>query len=279
MALAAYFDDSREYVDGVGLHVLAGYLAPLELWEQQFAPRWLRLIESAPHRISEFKTSDCRACTNEFEGWTHDEATAFTARVVSELAERRYALMFGVGTVIAVPQSSDDALAKRIEQRALGLCLINAIGAMCAYARSVGKHESIHFICDTQPGSQGMLSDLWASVLERTGNWYGKDLSQLDFEDSKKLPPLQAADLLAYETRKELKSRMEQPPRRMSTALQRLLASHPHIGLYCDTDILRELEEADKTGTKWKGPGVLYQVGIVPDPALRVVDDPRSKPS
>ena len=63
------------------------------------------------------------------------------------------------------------------------------------------------------------------------------------------LTPLQAADLLAYETRKDLKNILEQPPRPRSRALERLIAGRFHVAFYTDAEIIERSEEGQADGS------------------------------
>jgi hypothetical protein len=57
------------------------------------------------------------------------------------------------------------------------------------------------------------------------------------FRDSKEILPLQAADLLAYETYKEIRNRHEEPPRPVSVALERLVTNRLHTASFIDTEV------------------------------------------
>lgn len=249
VSLTAYFDDSREYWNGWGFHAIAGYIADTGFWDGIFAPRWKRLLADAPHPLTEFKTSDCRLLRGEFAGWTREEANAFTECVVGELLSQPYPTMVGVGTVIALPQRADEERQRQDEHDALRLALINVVGTICSIVKGTGRTEPVHFLCDNQPGLQRKLADLWSETVTNPNHAWPFELSQLDFEDSKKLVPIQAADLLAYETRKDLKSRAERAGFPRSMALRRLIAGHPHVAYYLDPAIIGGLEAArDSSG-------------------------------
>jgi hypothetical protein len=240
---AAYFDDSR----GERIHAIAGYFAPLDFWEDRFAPEWKGIIESAPHKISEFKASDCRQMVNEFDptnGWTREECDALTKRCVDLLTRPDFASeLYGLGAVVRVGKMESDEERDLAEREALKFCLLSVTHFVLWLTR---PDSTVHCTCDRQKGWQGMLSNIFGFV--RDGLEIHKhmgSISDLDFEDSKVLAPLQAADLLAYETRKELLNRLELPPRKRSAALARLVNSGRHLGLYMDPEIVAGILDED----------------------------------
>jgi hypothetical protein len=243
MALAAYFDDSREKWGGFNYwHTIAGYLAPLKFWEQKFTLKWDALIASAPHRISEFKTSDCRQGKrqfSDFEGWNSEERTEFYIRTVDVLTDPALPIS-GVAMTIHGSVATDDKQMQELEHLRLERCLMAAMENICGSAKAMGTPQHIQFFCDNQPGIRGRLADAWSVARKNVEPWYGAALSELDFEDSRKLRPIQAADLLAYEARKDARDRIVRPEAGRSKALERLIGARPHVGLYSDYDTWKD---------------------------------------
>ena len=79
---------------------------------------------------------------------------------------------------------------------------------------------------------------------------YAAQIQKPLFEPSHKHAALQAADLLAYETYKEMKNRRETPPRRISVALQRLVEGKLHGARYFDRAQLTEIGNHIKNKTR-----------------------------
>jgi len=117
--------------------------------------------------------------------------------------------------------------------------LAEVVRTMCRFAHDFGMYEDIHFLCDART-DQERIGRAWRSSIQKLRDNYGKHLSYLDFEDSKDMRPLQAADLIAYEARKDAKDRLVRPDSPRSRGLSILINSHPHIGYYWDSDILNE---------------------------------------
>jgi hypothetical protein len=131
--------------------------------------------------------------------------------------------MVGFGSVYLAPQISNAERAQEFEQHAHRLGLMNVVGAICSYAMTNRRSEEINFLCDSQRGWEGGMTEMWDSVVRGSNVWYPGELSRLRFGDSKEVPPLQAADLFAYEIRKDVKDRIERPQSPRSMALHRLL--------------------------------------------------------
>lgn len=245
MALAAYMDDSRE--EGQ-LHSIAGYLGVLDDWESYFAPEWNAVLEKAPHPLSEFKASDCRALQGEFNGWTREEADGLTKDLVSVLTHHPSSRLFGFGAVMRIPPMDDLVLLEKSERLAHLMCFSDVVSSILLIAGHRGETDMIHFVHDYQPNLKGRLDDIFAEVRDVWKPTYQGDVSHLQFEDSEKVLPLQAADLLAYETRKDLKNRLESPPRKRSKELEVLMDAHFHIAYYMDAIYLRQYQEMDERG-------------------------------
>jgi hypothetical protein len=238
--LVAYFDDSRySYEDARfgSLCVIAGYVAQQEVWETEFIPRWTAALKGAPHPISEFKTSNCRQRTGEFAGWTREECDSLTKALVDIITDQcPPKSLHGVSAVVELPDVHGYET----------YAFLNAFWLTTVLATAVGAHhgrvgDEMKFIFDRQPGREGQM----ATELEQALDWAtalsmrrGLDPLPLrtspDFADSRIAVPLQAADLLAYETYKELKGRHALNARPASRALERLVEGQTHVALCLD---------------------------------------------
>lgn len=254
--LTAYLDDSREqHPAGADFHAIAGYLAPLELWDNEFSPRWSRILESGPSPISEFKASDCSWPSGVFSGWSRNDVNDMIVRVVDEVTDPIYRNLFGIGAVMYFPSAADNALNSKFQEIALQECLRETIVAACCAARGVWGPQPIELVSDIfDPALQARFTRAWRAVKGGLEGWYGARLSQINFRDSKDIAGIQAADLLAYELRADLKHRMVTPQRQMNISLRRMLAAKPHISFYYDVEILKAREAALNNSGQWGGP-------------------------
>lgn len=255
--LAAYFDDSR----GEGLHAIAGYLGVLDVWGGPFATAWQAMLDGAPHkehvkpdRPFEFKASDCRQGFGNFlkveKGgwWTAAERDAIYRQAAGIIAEVAFPTMYGVGAVMRIPKQASNEAEERFQRFALVQCLADVVATvlMLAAHHHGSPGGSVLFVADKQKGLQQRFSDAFDSVCDVWRGTYPGEISGLHFEDSHKLAGLQAADLIAYETRKDFKNRLQ--GRKESGALTYLKESKFHIAYYVDPIHLQGIQRAHRAG-------------------------------
>jgi hypothetical protein len=234
VSLVAYFDDS--YTEDASF-ALGGYIASVEAWDLAFSPDWFSVLRAAPHPLSEFKASNCRNQRGEFEGWSRAECDALTKRLIGVIVDRKYhGAMVGIGSAVLVAGS----VSREIKEFGYLWCAGNVmVTALRWAAGSSLPIDDVHFVFDRQPNLHGKLHQIFETVVASFGDEWRERVRSPEFGDSKHLAPLQAADLLAYETHKEAKSRSERPPRALSKALDALVSGRMHVGEFISPSLLQ----------------------------------------
>ena len=253
MILKCYLDDSRQQRRSA----VAGYMGSLRAWEL-FEERWRALLDSAPCPISEFKASAVRARRGGFSldhGWSEQSLNEFAIRTVETLSSSVGIYGVGVASLLdRVERPEDGAL---LDSLVLETCFRVALLSLTKlggeYGAQMGGLERIDFVLDEQPGLMGRMTDAFEKARELVARDTDIPMKLEGFRDSKEVLPLQAADILAYETRKDLVNRTESPQRPRSRALIRLIESIPHVGFY-----LRPLSVIYDQGGDLGIPGILY---------------------
>lgn len=225
--LAAYLDDSFE--DKCGVYAIAGYIGDVDMWDTWHAPSWRHaVIDCAPHRISEFKASDCRQKRGEFEGWTDPESDALyrtAVEVTTQCCE--YEHILGVGASVCFQPEN----MAQFEEHGFGICLYHILEEALRISAKVLPWDGIlQLVLDEKPSFKARAQrhfDVVNEWLRKEGAAPAKVKSP-NFKDSKDVSVLQAADLLAYETFKETKSRIDGSNRKVSGALQALVEKRYH---------------------------------------------------
>lgn len=256
VALAAYFDDSYRYDRASGdprkgICVMAGYIAPVEVWDEVFTPTWREIIETAPHKIREFKASDCRQGKKEFAApWTASERLELMSNLVSTIAGWPPLKIIGVGaaTVLDFGQVRSEK-----ERRALirfgYLWSFSMVSAICI--RTAGHilgEDNFQPVFD-ESEHQSKALEAYRSMREIFEKPETADrIRPPHFGPSHLIEPLQAADFLAHETYKEMDNRSSVPQRQASRALERLVGGVPHIARYWDAYELRDRNALGITG-------------------------------
>lgn len=244
MVASCYLDDShQERRSGI-----AGYVAPLGIWDHRFVPVWRALLESSLHPISEYKACDIRHMDEDFspeKGWTREETREYAIRAVRTLADTsRVPELYGFGAATIVPHVTDEAYRKDWEDWCLTVCflmiLINVASFVGRWRPRVSRLQVVH---DEQPGLEPQLYRTFKAAKQMMADDCDFDISNLQFEDSKEVLPIQAADILAYETRKELKSRLEEPQRPRSRALIHLMENRAHAGFFVDYEAVQRAKD------------------------------------
>jgi hypothetical protein len=120
----------------------------------------------------------------------------------------------------------------------------------------VSGTQEVQLLCDNQKGFVERITAHFEQALTQLPPGVAERVGYPIFRDSKKTPPIQAADLLAYETFKEVRSRMESPLRPVSKALERLVQGRFHRADCIDWHLLDNYGERLKAGfpQKWLPP-------------------------
>lgn len=232
-----YFDDSFDEQ----IHVVGGYLAPSEIWEQVFAPAWRKVIDDAPHPITEFKSSGSRLRRGEFSSWTVEEVEGLTAQLVSVILSTP--LYAGVSAAFIWPGNPDPTsprvtrwrrqAAREGYKQCIRFCLGNAL----SLSNHLPETEKIRLVFDKRVKFFRAMQVSFDKVMEIMGPELGRKVKPPVMSDSKEVAPLQAADLLAYETFREVVARMEDSP--PSNILERLMAGRtPYVSVCIATPLL-----------------------------------------
>jgi len=232
VALAAYFDGSKNREHGI--IAVAGYLGIVEMWDGRFTPTWRKVIDSAPHPITEFKASDCRNGFGEFgEPWTKEERNDLTRDFVDVIISPAHQPL-GLGAAVQMDYADfeTEELREQIEDFAFFWCFSAVARDAIRLSDGILGNDRLHCIFDNDPRTKGRARQAFEGTLDIAAPTFLSRIREPAFEDSEELPPLQAADLLAHETYKELSNRRQVPPRTPSIALSRLVNAAYHYGYW-----------------------------------------------
>ncbi len=242
VAVAAYFDDSRKG----GIYAVAGYVGLVDVWDDAFAPVWNATIKQAPYPITEFAASDCNSGMAEFRPpWTKEQRDGLTVNLVSHIVDQHMPHIMGIGAAVTLPNFLDnEAQRAKWERYAYLLCAGTVVSHVAVLCRRMLAQDSVLFVFDEQKGMQGKAQEMFDEVKEdvQTRGQLLCDVAGPLFRPSHLNAPLQAADLLAFETYKELENRSVEPPIKQRISLRRLVEGRPHYAHYYDAATLRKLK-------------------------------------
>jgi Protein of unknown function (DUF3800) len=217
--LRAYVDDSETLGT---FSVLAGFVAAYDDWIK-FDAKWRQTLRE--DGLTEFKAHDCEKGQGEFEKYKGYEGKRrqICERYVSHICK---ANIWGVA--VAFDLQAYDVHKPRLQElrgptmgKKAGDPYFLAFQWVLQYLTRVCEgmdpQETIRVTFDNKPGFSGMSKNIYDELMasDITELDYRKRLdSGFGFDDSKKLPGLQAADLLAYEAKKRCEERLRDDPKR-----------------------------------------------------------------
>ena len=197
--LGAYFDDSGTH-DGSQIVVVAGImgtefeLASLEgLWREQLG----RPLGGLKQPIAEFHAYDCYESKGEFTGWKRTE-TDFFRRELREAIIKSHVSAYGCAYFKkdwdAIITGDLRDLLGTAEGNAVRNCFVRAL----RWANMNTFDPDITFVFDDSNDLE-RKRDIYACYDAFRRHTKGKHLSGIAFLSSRKVLPLQAADLFAWE--------------------------------------------------------------------------------
>jgi hypothetical protein len=208
--LRAYLDEStdskRERV-----FAIAGYLGTEEEW-LKLENAW----KEATRGLECFHMAECESQVGEFEEWPKEKCIELVTALVTILLERE---LYGVCSAIMIddfkrvfPDEPLDTL--------YYLCFQHCVSSIAELACSRG--EEVAFVFDRTSEFSGTALNHY-NALATSEKWqYSRWLGPIAFESKVKFIPLQAADLVAYETFKYMHNAQYDPQRPIRKSIDRL---------------------------------------------------------
>jgi hypothetical protein len=209
LMLQASIDDSGSDLKGP-VYVLSGYLARVEEWAI-FADEWDAKLKEFP-AIKYFKMVEAESLKGEFAGWSVEDrdqkvielAALIEPRVLGNpecvVAQADYDAVI----VPALPSVVDRQLAKCLKDPYF-FCFYQVV-ADCVKRLEISKiPDIVDFYFDNQGKIGRRARSFWKSMIEHTPEHYKAYIpNEPVFRDEKVFNPLQAADLIAWQTRRRM---------------------------------------------------------------------------
>lgn len=215
--LQAYVDDSGSDLQGP-VYLLTGYVSDVEAWEK-FTRDWDHALRESP-AIEYFKMREAESLKEQFEGWSRSDADAKVRHLIpliNHYTKHRIECVFWQAHYesamkwflpkIAKQMSPLDA--SRVRKAFSNPYFLAFSLTMTDFAQRLANEQSseiVDFIFDTQGAIGKNAVEWWREMNEIFPNIY-KDKylpNEPIHRDEKIFLPLQAADLLAWQTRRWL---------------------------------------------------------------------------
>jgi hypothetical protein len=208
----AFIDDSKQNEPPV--FVLAGLISTPARWAN-LATEW-KQIRDMPLRIEYFKMSEAMSHQGQFLGFSEqrrDERLQLFAQIINEHC---------IGSIACVVPHSIHAEifnhpeVPKVMRHPYFFLFYGMMARLQQFREELSLEGKLDFIFDDQMHEKGVIIDSWGTLRRMA-----PDLGDIpSFKDDKEIPPLQAADMVAWVARKRWEGIMDfrvdrsQPDRR-----------------------------------------------------------------
>jgi hypothetical protein len=193
----AFVDDSGSGGDSP-YYVLAGYSADKSTWESFWAD-WQGVLDLSP-KLNYFKMSEAESLKGQFLNFTRSDRDARLAKFIDvilnhDLFEASVAIKDVDYREVLYP------VLDRGHASPYYCAFIGMATALSGRYRHSGSDEIVHFIFDTQGAMEDKMLRLYDTFRGDFRHW---KLGSVEYRSDKDVLPLQAADLIAWQTRRFL---------------------------------------------------------------------------
>jgi hypothetical protein len=197
MMLAAYFDESGIH-SGCPALTVAGWLST-ELQWKKFQKEWDDALQDAG--LTYFHMTDYENRQGSYKHWTNPKREA-VLKTLHKIIRKR--------AIIPVSASVPIQLYKDIRQNYAKpnspyiFCVHQCLLQLEVWARENRDNRNVKYVFERGSGFGNDLSGLFQHLMKDPIKKHRFRLASWQFGDKRMLTPLQAADLLAYESNKEM---------------------------------------------------------------------------
>ena len=225
-----YFDESYTHPPEPRVYTVAGYISTDIQWKK-FQKEWRRILEA--EGVNHFHMVDFQACKPPYDLWSKVKRARFLASLHAVIHQRT---MMSFATTANV--ADFESLSPGQQQELVNPHVFAAKNCMKAVgfwaAHKIINHQIIAYVFEQSP-HDGKLRKLFTEVLTDEDRWFFR-MASLTVADKRIITPLQAADVVAYESTKEIARKLNASntrPARMS-GLNLGKNRERDVWLYCD---------------------------------------------
>lgn len=239
-----YFDESYSYPPEPRVYTVGGYISTDVQWKK-FRREWRRIL--AAESIPYFHMVKFQACKPPYDVWSKDKRADFLASLHAVIHNRT---LMSFATTVDI--TDFEALIPEQKKKLVNPHIFAVKNCMKAVgfwaAEKLIHHPLIAYIFEQGSEHDKQVKRLLDEELPDEDRWFFR-LASLKHVDKKTggMPPLQAADIVAYEAMKEIARRLnteKQRPARLSGI--NLGKTNRDIWLYCGKrDFISSIEQAE----------------------------------
>jgi hypothetical protein len=193
ITMKAYLDESTDSKQSEVFSV-AGWIGAEEAW-QQFSLDW----RGRTHGLPVFHMTEVETNSNSFSenGWAKKQCIELITDLVTVIARRN---LYGFGCGVLIPDFKSVFPHESLDSMYL-LCFRH-----CVYSLSKLSPDPVEFVFDINKRLQLKAHSLYSRLTEIAGEGWKDKLGTIGFGSRSEYTPLQAADLIAYETFKKIRN-------------------------------------------------------------------------
>jgi hypothetical protein len=187
---------------------MAGYLSDERRWKR-FEREWARALKE--HGAQYLHMREYAQCRGEFEGWPERKRRALMSKLTWIIKSN---VQFRVGIVVpceAYKQTAGSIEPNNTRLSPFWLCFQDCLSAIAEYCQEHKITDDIALVFDENNESSKHANGFYNSFKQSSNVPNRNQLVSLSFVNDKKVTPLQAADLLAYELNKYHRGYVRKP--------------------------------------------------------------------
>lgn len=243
--LAVY--DLTAYMDESGTHggasiVVGGYLAAADEWER-FEAAWMPVINR--EGLTAFHAADCMARIEEFKGWKWERCDRVYRELISIIGQHNF-----FAAAMAIVTEDFRSLVSTPElKRDIGteyhMAMQKCFGIFAQLLKEApdapDEDELIAYVFEIQDEFAGRALDIYQGILKYHDGKRVYRLGGIAYEDAVEFVPLQAADIIVYETYREMDRKLKRKYDNPNPYFKALTANGENILGFFDREKLEEM--------------------------------------
>lgn len=255
ISVFAFYGDDSGSAKRDKFCVVAGYLATTRTWFYDIETPWTRVLENKPG-IEYFKSYECETLTKQFARFCRTEADLkrdALVNIIAALAPTDQILEFSSVVARTDYETAVTGKLRDAYPDPYYLCVHGVVSLIArAYLRSVKYPATrrVAYVFDNQSNLQGRMSKQYNSVRDTAPEPMARTMGSLSFDDDRRCPPLQVADLIAWHIRRDFdKPSNDQGQRRPALCALRKELKGGELALW-NPDKLRAFSAEIEAGRK-----------------------------
>jgi len=245
--IVAFVDDSGSH-DGSPSYVLSAFYTTPKHWKK-ILREWLGIVHR--YRVTAFHATDCANGAKEFEGWSKLRRKKMFGNLINILS--RHSSLEGCSASVLI-EDYKEAVSPEADQLFGGPKLLAFQLLVLEVAKRAG--QPVAFFVDKPSKGWGAFKEIFRRTkIEAKTRIWANSLHSLTPGNVRIFPAIQTADLLAYESYRELAEKEKAktgPRRRLRKSLWRLMVEKSLAGPYFEKESIRSLIEQCKRDGKLK---------------------------